>query len=102
MATVAQSRSFVIDVDTHSRTHTYAVIATNGEHLGTETLPNTHAGRAGAIAWASLRTNRGFGALWVVDGIGSYGAHLARQAGLAGYWAVEAAPDGPCRPAVDW
>lgn len=94
MAIVAQSRSFVIGVDTHARTHTYAVIATNGEHLGTETFPNTHAGRARAIAWASRRSSGDLDALWVIEGIGSYGAQLARQTGLAGYRAVEAARMG--------
>jgi hypothetical protein len=93
MTTVAQSRLFVIGVDTHARTHTYAVVA-YGEHLGTEAFPNTHAGRARAIAWAARRTGGDLVALWVIEGIGSYGAQLARQAGLAGYRAVEAARIG--------
>jgi transposase len=88
--TVAQTHSFVIGVDTHARTHTYAVLTSNGEHLGTEAFPNTHTGRARAIAWAARRTGGDLGALWVIEGIGSYGAQLARQTGLAGYRAVEA------------
>ncbi|MCU1572248.1 MAG: family transposase [Micrococcaceae bacterium] len=94
MTTVAQSRLFVIGVDTHARTHTYAVLAATGEHLDTETFPNTHAGRARAIAWAGRCTSGDPGALWVIEGIGSYGAQLARQTGLAGYRAVEAARMG--------
>lgn len=47
-----------------------------------------------AIAWAARRTGGDLGALWVIEGIGSYGAQLARQAGLAGYRAVEAARMG--------
>ncbi len=45
MSTVAHFYPFVIGVDTHARTHTYAVLAANGAHLGTEAFPNTHAGR---------------------------------------------------------
>lgn len=47
---VANTHSFVIGVDTHAKTHTYSVLASNGEHLGTEAFPNTHAGRTRAIA----------------------------------------------------
>lgn len=91
---VAHTHPFVIGVDTHTKTHTYAVLAANGEHLGTEAFPNTHAGRTRAIAWAARRTGGDLAALWVIEGIGSYGAQLARQAGLAGYRAVEAARMG--------
>ncbi|WP_286158387.1 transposase [Streptomyces sp. CB03911] len=92
--TVAQTRSFVIGVDTHARTHTYAVLAANGEHLGTETFPNTHAGRARAIAWAGRRTGGDLSAVWVKEGVGSYGAQIARQTALAGYQVAEAARMG--------
>ncbi|MFF1301162.1 IS110 family transposase, partial [Streptomyces sp. NPDC058296] len=91
---VAHTRSFVIGVDTHARTHTYAILAANGEHLGTETFPNTHAGRARAIAWAGRRTSGDLSALWVIEGVGSYGAQIARQTALAGYQVVEAARMG--------
>ncbi|MCX4419252.1 IS110 family transposase [Streptomyces mirabilis] len=91
---VAHTRSFVVGVDTHARTHTYAVLAANGEHLGTETFPNTHAGRARAIAWAGRRTGGDLGALWVIEGAGSYGAQIARQTALAGYQVAEAARMG--------
>lgn len=88
---VAHLHPFVIGVDTHAKTHTYAVLAANGEHLGTEAFPNTHPGRTRAIAWAARRTGGDLAALWVIEGISSYGAQLARQTGLAGYRAVEAA-----------
>ncbi|RVU27636.1 IS110 family transposase [Streptomyces antnestii] len=91
---VAHTRSFVIGVDTHARTHTYAVLAANGEHLDTETFPNTHAGRARAINWVGRRTGGDLGALWVIEGIGSYGAQIARQSALAGYRVAEAARMG--------
>lgn len=76
---VAHTRPFVIGVDTHARTHTYAVLAGNGEHLGTEAL---------------RRTGGGLGALWVIEGVGSYGAQIARQTALAGYQVAEAARMG--------
>ncbi|MFJ9752977.1 IS110 family RNA-guided transposase [Streptomyces chartreusis] len=91
---VAHTHSFVIGVDTHARTHTYAVLAANGEHLDTETFPNTHAGRARAISWVGRRTGGDLGALWVIEGIGSYGAQIARQSALAGYQVTEAARMG--------
>ncbi|MFD8387561.1 IS110 family transposase [Streptomyces sp. NPDC059679] len=91
---VAHTRSFVIGVDTHARTHTYAVLAANGEHLGTETFPNTHAGRARAIAWVGRRTGGDLATLWVIEGVGSYGAQIARQTALAGYQVAEAARMG--------
>ena len=91
---VGHTRSFVIGVDTHARTHTYAVLAANGEHLDTETFPNTHAGRARAINWVGRRIGGDLGSLWVIEGIGSYGAQIACQSALAGYQVVEAARMG--------
>ncbi|MHC3475677.1 IS110 family RNA-guided transposase [Streptomyces sp. 7R007] len=91
---VAHTRSFVIGVDTHAKTHTYAVLAANGEHLGTQAFPNTHAGRARAISWAGRRTGGDLGALWVIEGAGSYGAQIARQTTRAGYQVAEAARMG--------
>jgi transposase len=61
------------------------VLAANGEHLSTEAFPNTHAGRARAIALAARRTSGDLDALWVIEGAGGYGAQLARQTAVAGY-----------------
>lgn len=44
-AIVAHTHPFVIDVDTHARTDTYAILAADGKDLGTGTFPNTAAGR---------------------------------------------------------
>ncbi|WP_372697285.1 IS110 family transposase [Arthrobacter sp. JSM 101049] len=90
MTTVANSSPFVIGVDTHARTHTYAVLAANGEHLDTRAFPNTHAGKSRAIAWAARRTGGDLGALWVIEGTGSYGALLAGTVARQGYRVVEA------------
>lgn len=88
---VAHTHPFVIGVDTHARTHTYAALTATGEHLGTETFPNTAAGRARAISWAGRRAQGVADALWVIEGANSYGAQLARNVTDAGYRVVEAA-----------
>jgi hypothetical protein len=90
MSTVAHLYPFVIGVDTHARTHTYAVLAANGAHLGTEAFPNTHAGRTRAIAWVSRRTEGDLETLWAIEGTVSYGALLAGTLARAGYRVVEA------------
>lgn len=77
---IANTHSFVAGVDTHTRTRTYTVLAANGEHLGTESFPNAHAGRARGMAWAGRHTGGDRGAQWVIEGVGSYGAKLRRQA----------------------
>jgi hypothetical protein len=92
MSTVAHLYPFVIGVDTHARTHTYAVLAANGAHLGTEAFPNTHAGRTRAIAWVSRRTEGDLETLWAIEGTVSYGALLAGTLARAGYRVVEATP----------
>ncbi|WP_239453422.1 MULTISPECIES: IS110 family transposase [Microbacterium] len=95
---VAQTHPFVIGVDTHARTHTYAVLTAAGEHLGTETFPNTTVGRTRAIAWAGRRSGGVSDALWVIEGAGSYGALLARDVTRTGYRVVEAAHPSRSRP----
>ena len=91
---VAHTHTFVIGVDTHARTHTYAVLTAAGQHLGTESFPNTAAGRSRAISWAGRRTSGVIDALWVIEGAGSYGAQLARNVTDTGYRVVEAARMG--------
>lgn len=89
---VAHTYQFVIGVDTHARTHTYVILAAaTGEVLDTSQFPVTHAGMSRAIAWVARRTGGDLAALWVIEGIGSYGAGLARAVGDAGYQVVEAA-----------
>ena len=88
---VAHAHPFVVGVDTHARTHTYAVLTAGGQHVGTETFPNTAAGRSRAIAWSGRRTGGDLEVLWVIEGAGSYGAQLARAVTGTGYQVVEAA-----------
>lgn len=91
MTIVAHSRSFVIGVDTHARTHTYAVTdATNGQLLGCQQFPTTASGIARAIAWAGRLSAGEATALWSIECVATYGAKLARAATEAGYEVVEA------------
>lgn len=90
MTIVAHAYPFVIGVDTHARTHTLAILASTGEELAGEQFPATPAGMRRAIAWAGRRTSGDLGALWAVEGIGSYGARLAREIAGVGYEVVEA------------
>jgi transposase len=92
---VAHSHSFVIGVDTHARHHVLAVLAGNGQLIDTGSFPTSRAGLARAIAWAGRRAGGDLAALWVIEGIGSYGAQLAHTVTEAGYQVVEAAPMPP-------
>lgn len=89
-AIVAQSRPYVIGVDTHARTHTYAVLTASGAHVDSDTFPNTASGHSRAIVWAGRRTNGEADVLWAIEGAASYGAQLARAVTSVGYTVVEA------------
>jgi transposase len=92
MTIVAHSRRYVIGVDTHARTHALAVLASaTGELLASEQFPTSPAGLNRAIAWAGRRTDGDMDTLWVLEGVATYGARLARTANEAGYRVVEAA-----------
>ncbi|WP_426621477.1 hypothetical protein [Microbacterium sp. As-52] len=69
MTIVAQSRSYVIGVDCHARTHTYAIIdPRTGEQLGCEQFPTTPPGIHRAISWAARRTGGDASTLWAIEG----------------------------------
>ncbi|QNJ93879.1 IS110 family transposase [Mycolicibacterium fluoranthenivorans] len=92
MTIVAHSHPFVIGVDTHARTHTLSVlVAATGELVATEQFPATGAGMDRAVAWAARRTDGERATLWVIEGVATYGTHLASAAKRAGYEVVEAA-----------
>ncbi len=83
---------FVIGVDTHARNHALAILASpTGEVLDGDQFPATAAGLTRAVSWAARRTGGDLNVLWVIEGIGTYGARLARAAADAGYPVVEAA-----------
>jgi len=91
MTIVAHSRPFVIGVDTHARTNTYAVVETaSGQLLGCEQFPTTPPGIARALSWAGRLTGGDAATLWSVEGVATYGARLARAAADSGYEVVEA------------
>lgn len=92
MTMVAHCHPYVVGVDTHARSHALAVVSTaTGQRLGGEQFPATSTGMARAIAWAGRRTGGDLQTLWVIEGVGTYGARLAHAAAEAGYEVVEAA-----------
>lgn len=91
MTIVAHVRPFVIGVDTHARNHVLAVLTAGGAAIDTAQFPTTPAGMARAISWAGRRTGGDLAALWVIEGVASYGAGLAAAVDGAGYDVVEAA-----------
>ena len=92
MAIVAQTHPLVIGVDTHARNHALTVLAAaTGEVVAADQFPATSAGMARAVAWAARRTGADLATLWVIEGVATYGARLARTAPGAGYQVVEAA-----------
>ncbi len=92
MTIVANTHPYVIGVDTHAATHTYAVLTgATGAVVDVATFPTTIAGMERALAWVGRRTGGDLQALVVIEGIGSYGAQLARAAQQAGYEVAEPA-----------
>ena len=92
MSIVADHYQFVIGVDTHAATHTYAVIESpSGRHLDSATFPTTPAGLARAEAWIGRRTGGNVGGtLIAAEGTGSYGAVMTERLAQAGYRVTEA------------
>lgn len=91
MTIVAHSRPFVIGVDTHAKTHTYAVIqTTSGQLLGCQQFPTTGHGITRAIGWVGRLTGGDADALWAIEGVATYGAKLAHAATENGYEVAEA------------
>ena len=92
MSIVADHYRFVVGVDTHAATHTYALVESpSGKELGTETFPTTTAGLNRAVAWIGRRTGGDVsGVLVSAEGTGSYGAVLAELVSGVGYRVVEA------------
>ncbi|WP_156165210.1 IS110 family transposase, partial [Demequina rhizosphaerae] len=90
MSIVANEVGFVIGADTHARTHTLAIIdAASSARVDAATFPATPAGMSRAVAWARRRSDEAPRALVAIEGIGSYGARLARVFQDGGYRVVE-------------
>ena len=91
MTIVAHAYPFVIGVDAHARSHALAVVACpTGELLDETQFPATVAGLQRAVSWVARRTGGDLAVLWVIEGVGTYGARLARAANDAGYAVAEA------------
>ena len=89
--TVAHAYRFVVGVDTHAATHSYAILDAAGALLDEQTFPTTTAGIARAREWIARRTEGDLdGVLVAAEGTGSYGAVLAEALAEVGYRVVEA------------
>ncbi|MHA3725328.1 IS110 family RNA-guided transposase [Leucobacter sp. HY1910] len=97
MSIVAHNHPFVVGVDTHARTHTYAIVTSAGVEVDHETFPSTLPGMKRALAWLTRRTGGDLSTLLVIEGIATYGAKLARLAAEAGWEQIAEAPATPPR-----
>lgn len=94
MTMVTDRYDDVISVDTHAKTHTYAIVtAATGQVRHIATFPADDAGTARALAWGDKRRTAAGQSrvLWVVEGASSYGAQVAAACRQAGYDLAEAA-----------
>lgn len=88
---VSDEFEFVIGVDTHAATHTFAVVAAaTGAVLAHAVFPTSTGGLSRAQSWMARRT-AGAATLVVVEGTGSFGAILTEQLVAAGRAVAEAA-----------
>lgn len=91
-STVADIYRYVVGVDTHAATHSYAIVAAvNGALIDQATFPTTSAGLRRARDWIGRRTGGDLdGVLVAAEGTGSYGALLGDVLEETGYRVVEA------------
>jgi transposase len=89
MPMLAELVDAVIGVDTHTDTHTAAVVDRLGAHLATIEVTADAGGYARLISFAAERAP-GPRAAWAVEGCGSHGAGLARALAAAGHLVIEA------------
>lgn len=91
MSIVADKYRYVVGVDTHAKTHSYAIITGDGRVLDEQKFPTTTAGLSRALDWIGRRTEGEISAtVFSVEGTGSYGAQLTATAAQHGYRVVEA------------
>ncbi|WP_431875634.1 IS110 family transposase [Micromonospora marina] len=82
----------VVGVDTHTDTHTAAVLTAVGAVLAEITVPATDEGAGVLLAWAGRQTT-GLGTgrrAWALDGARSHGVGLLRVLRAAGEYVLEA------------
>lgn len=91
MPVVAEHYSYVVGVDTHARTHTYAVVeAPTGRLIARGQFPVNAAGIDRAVRWIGRSTSGNV--LAAVEGVGSYGAGLVAALEQSSIPVVEAKP----------
>lgn len=91
MTIVAEKYDYVIGIDTHARTHTYAIIDTRtGGRTGCEAFPVSGPGLGRAIAW--IRRNTTNEVIAAVEGSRSYGTSICRELTDAGITVAEVKP----------
>ncbi|QOK24265.1 IS110 family transposase [Janibacter indicus] len=89
--TVAETYRYVVGVDTHAATHSYAVVDDRGALLDQATFPTSPAGLRRARDWIGRRTQGDLDSVLIAaEGTGSYGAVLSDVLSDAGYRVVEA------------
>jgi transposase len=89
MPILADRVDVVVGVDTHTDSHTAAVLSAVGAVLGQLTVPADPAGYAAVLAWAAAHTE-GLRTAWVIDGARSHGVGLARHLDGAGQTVLDA------------
>ena len=89
--TVAETYRYVVGVDTHAATHSYAVVDDRRALLDQATFPTSPAGLRRARDWIGRRTQGDLDSVLIAaEGTGSYGAVLSDVLSDAGYRVVEA------------
>ncbi|KAA0973074.1 IS110 family transposase [Paeniglutamicibacter gangotriensis] len=92
MTIVANQYTHVVGVDTHAKTHTYAILASaTGQVVDTATFPTSPPGIARATDWMNRRSGDGQ-VLVSVEGASSYGAGLTRTLRGAGISVCDVRP----------
>lgn len=92
MSIVADHYRFIVGVDTHAASHTYAIMESpSGKLLAQETFPTTPAGLARVASWIGRRSEGDIeGVLISAECTGSYGAIMSEDLATVGYRVVEA------------
>ena len=86
MSIVAHDYHHVVGVDTHAKSHTFAIVETHSGALhATAQFPTSPAGLRRSLTWVTNHTTDH--SLLVVEGVGSYGATLATLA-ISQSWTV--------------
>lgn len=83
MPIVVEQYDFIVGIDPHARTHTFAIVDTGtGEEIGNETFPVAVPSGQRALAWISRRTGAEKDDVLIsMEGTESYGGEAASLGG---------------------